>query len=58
MIQPLAELVTELEHEQATLERELTEIDLLLRQAGSEAQRHEERRAQAEERLQALERAV
>lgn len=54
MTQPLAELVTELEHEQATLQRELTEIDLLLRQAGSEARRHEERRTQAEERLTAL----
>jgi len=49
----MAELLT-LEHEQATLDRELTEIDLLLRQAGSEAQRHQERRTQAEERLQAL----
>ena len=54
MTKPIAELVTELELEQATLERELAEIDLLLRQAGSEAQRHEERRVQAEERLQAL----
>ncbi len=54
MTRPMAELLTELEHEQATLDRELTEIDLLLRQAGSEAQRHQERRTQAEERLQAL----
>ncbi len=54
MTQPLAELAAELEHEQATLERELVEIELLMRQAGSEAERHEERRAQAEERLLAL----
>lgn len=54
MTQPLAELAAELEHEQATLERELVEIELLMRQAESEAERHEERRAQAEERLLAL----
>ncbi len=54
MTQPLAELATELENEQSTLGRELAEIELLLRQAGSEAERHEERRTQAEERLLAL----
>jgi two-component system, NarL family, sensor histidine kinase DegS len=37
------------------LDRELTEIELLMQQVASEAQRHEERRAQAEERVGALE---
>jgi two-component system sensor histidine kinase DegS len=50
----LTELATELEQDQATLERELAEIDLLMRQASSEAERHEARRAQAEERMAAL----
>ncbi|MEX2546501.1 MAG: histidine kinase [Chloroflexota bacterium] len=54
MTQPLSELVIELEHDQSKLERELTEIDLLMRQASSEAERHETRRAQAEERMAAL----
>ena len=54
MTLPLPELAAELEHEHSTLERELAEIDMLMRQAGSEAERHEERRAQAEERLLAL----
>jgi two-component system, NarL family, sensor histidine kinase DegS len=49
-------LIGELERERATLERELTEIDLLMRQAASEAERHEARRAQAAERLATLER--
>jgi two-component system sensor histidine kinase DegS len=52
----LVDLAGELEAERATLERELTEIELLMRQASSEAERHEQRRAQAEERLGALER--
>src|SRR5687767_13297636 len=52
----LTELATELADDQSTLERELAEIDLLLRQAASEAERHEARRTQAEERLAALDR--
>jgi two-component system sensor histidine kinase DegS len=52
----LVDLTGELEGERSTLERELTEIDLLMRQASSEAERHEQRRVQAEERLGALER--
>ena len=56
MTSSLTDLTGELESERATLERELTEIDLLMRQAASEAERHEQRRAQAEERLGALER--
>lgn len=56
MTTSLADLTGELERERATLDRELTEIDLLMRQASSEAERHEQRRAQAEERLGAIER--
>ena len=56
MTTTLADLTGELEGERSTLERELTEIDLLMRQASSEAERHEQRRTQAEERLGALER--
>ncbi len=52
----LTELATELEQDRATLERELAEIDLLMRQASSEAERHEARRIQAEERMTALDR--
>jgi two-component system sensor histidine kinase DegS len=54
--QALPDLVAELERERATLERELTEIDLLMRQAASEAERHEQRRTQAAERLAAVDR--
>jgi two-component system sensor histidine kinase DegS len=50
----LSELATELEQDQSTLERELAEIDLLMRQASVEAERHEARRVQAEERMNAL----
>ena len=53
--QTIGEVLAELEQERATLERELAEIGLLMRQAESEAQRHEARRLQAEERLTALE---
>lgn len=56
MAQPVGELVEELERERSTLERELAEIELLMRQAASEAERHEARRVQADERLAALER--
>jgi two-component system sensor histidine kinase DegS len=50
----ITELVTELEEDRSTLERELAEIDLLMRQVSTEAERHEARRAQAEERMNAL----
>jgi two-component system sensor histidine kinase DegS len=55
MDRTLPQLVDELAADQATLERELAEIELLLRQAGTEAERHEARRVQAEERVRALE---
>ncbi len=51
----ITQLAQELESDQATLDRELTEIELLLRQTKSEAERHEARRVQAEERVQTLE---
>jgi two-component system sensor histidine kinase DegS len=54
MTQELTELATSLEQDRSTLERELEEIDLLMSQATSEAERHEARRAQAEERVAAL----
>lgn len=54
MTKPLTELATELENDRSTLERELTEIEMLMRQATSEAERHETRRVQAEERVAAL----
>lgn len=56
MAQPLDQLADELVQDRSTLERELAEIDLLLRQTTSEAERHEARRVQVEERLAALER--
>jgi len=56
MDKTLPQLADELAADQATLERELAEIELLLRQATSEAERHEARRVQAEERVSALER--
>jgi len=52
----LTELATELEQDRTTLERELAEIELLMRQVTSEAERHEQRRVQAEERMNALDR--
>ncbi len=54
MTQQLTELAAELEQDRSTLERELEEIDLLMRQATSEVERHEARRAQAEERVAAF----
>ena len=54
--QQLTALADDLEREQETLQRELEEIDLLLRQAASEAERNESRRVQAEERVTQLER--
>jgi two-component system sensor histidine kinase DegS len=56
MDRTLPQLADELAADQATLERELAEIDLLLRQATTESERHEARRVQAEERVTALER--
>jgi two-component system sensor histidine kinase DegS len=53
--QELSALADELEGEQQTLQRELEEIDLLLKQASSETERNESRRAQAEERLALIE---
>ena len=55
MNQQFAALAEELERDQATVQRELDEIALLLRQVTTEAERHEARRVQAEERLTALE---
>ncbi len=49
-----AEVVAAARGELATLDRELTEIELLINQARTEAARHETRRAQAEERLRSL----
>jgi two-component system, NarL family, sensor histidine kinase DegS len=54
----LADLTARLEREQATLETELAEIEMLLRQATTEAERLEARRAQAEDRVATLERAA
>lgn len=56
MDRTLPQLADELAADQATLERELAEIELLLRQATTESERHEARRAQAEERVAVLER--
>lgn len=56
MNEQLIALGDELEREHQTLQRELDEIELLLRQAGTEAERYESRRVQAEERLAQIER--
>ncbi|MEA2677555.1 MAG: two-component system, NarL family, sensor histidine kinase DegS [Chloroflexota bacterium] len=56
MDRTLPQLADELAADQAALERELAEIELLLRQATSETERHEARRIQAEERVSTLER--
>jgi two-component system sensor histidine kinase DegS len=58
MNQQLIALAEDLESDQQTLQRELDEIDLLLRQAAGEAERNESRRAQAEERVGQLERSA
>jgi two-component system, NarL family, sensor histidine kinase DegS len=55
MDRTLLQLADELAADQVTLERELAEIELLLRQATSETERHEARRVQAEERMAVLE---
>jgi two-component system sensor histidine kinase DegS len=51
---PIAHLAAELQVESEALARELDEIELLLQQARTEAERHEARRVQAAERLTAL----
>jgi two-component system, NarL family, sensor histidine kinase DegS len=51
----LDELSSQLEDERTALGRELNEIELLLQQARTEAERHEQRRAQLAERLTKLE---
>ena len=50
----LADLADALEREQATIDRELEEIGLLLGQTAMEAERYEQRRVQAEELAAAL----
>lgn len=54
----LGDLAAELEREHATLETELAEIEMLLRQATNEAERLEARRVQADERVATLERSA
>ena len=51
---PIANLASELQAESEMLAQELEEIELLLQQARTEAERHESRRVQAAERLTAL----
>ncbi|CAN5128776.1 hypothetical protein BH24CHL7_BH24CHL7_02950 [soil metagenome] len=51
----LASITTALEAEKASLDRELTEIELLLQQVKSESERYEQRRTQLAERLSTLE---
>lgn len=50
----LASITTALEAERASLERELTEIELLLQQVSSESERYERRRTQLAEQLSKL----
>jgi two-component system, NarL family, sensor histidine kinase DegS len=56
MNEQLIALADDLERDQETLQRELDEIEMLLKQTASEAERNESRRVQAEERLAQLER--
>src|SRR5437764_228723 len=56
MNQQLTALGEELEGDRQTLQRELDEIELLLKQTATEVERNESRRVQAEERLAQLER--
>jgi two-component system sensor histidine kinase DegS len=51
----LGALADDLERDLAVVQRELDEIAMLLKQTATEAERHEARRVQAEERLTALE---
>src|SRR5690349_16262320 len=55
MNEQLTALGNELERDQQQLQRELEEIDLLLKQAAIEVERNEARRVQAEQRLAQLE---
>src|SRR3954454_19377539 len=52
----LTALADDLERDQQTLQRELDEIEMLLKQTATEAERNESRRVQAEERLATIER--
>ena len=52
--EPSADLTTRVTSEVATLDREIAEIDLLVQQARTEAERHEQKRAQAAEKLSSL----
>jgi two-component system sensor histidine kinase DegS len=52
----LSALADDLEQDQQTLQRELDEIEMLLRQATSEVERNESRRVQAEQHLAQVER--
>lgn len=52
---PAGDLRTRLEAERSKLERELAEMDMLMQQATTEAERYEGRRQQAAQRLEALE---
>jgi len=54
----LTALADTLEQDQATLQRELEEIEMLLRQVATEVERHEARRVQAEERVAQMEREL
>ena len=56
MNQQLIALAEDLEQDRQTLQRELDEIDLLLKQTANEVERSESRRLQAEERLTQIER--
>jgi two-component system sensor histidine kinase DegS len=56
MNEQLTALADDLERDQETLQRELDEIEMLLKQTATEAERNESRRVQAEERLAQLER--
>jgi len=56
MNQQLTALAEDLERDRQTLQRELDEIDLLLKQTATEVERNESRRVQAEERLTQIER--
>ncbi|CAN5809708.1 hypothetical protein BH24CHL5_BH24CHL5_00860 [soil metagenome] len=55
MNQSLRAVANEVEQDSSTLERELVEIDLLLRQTTTEVERHAARRIQAEQRVSAME---
>jgi two-component system sensor histidine kinase DegS len=56
MADSVPQLLDALQQEHATLARELTEIEMLSQQAASEVERHEARRAEAEQKLDALQR--